>query len=587
MASPSPSMERRSAIVFEVHPPILRVSLNYRIVAVWHRVAGDEDTTGGVRVADEAKMSDGADHRVGSVEGERSAGMESDENDFQEDDTERDHHAEADVDNGDAVELEDSLDSIGGMSENYAEDEFYAVDSGESIGWIDFLNLSAEDVLRFNFADVDIAFEFYQQYAKHHGFGVRRSRSEKRGEVRIRQEFVCHRQGFRSPKFYSMPNRQKRPRAKTRCGCSARMLLRMDDESGHWHVAFFSDAHNHHVLELRFSSMLPGHQRMSEANIEQMNDMHKGGIGLSRIHGFMASLAGGYHNVQYTTRDMHNVFGDVVAFDATYKKNVYLSLLVVFSGVNHHNQTVVFAAALVADEKEETYVWLLQQLQTSMKGKAPVSIITDGDRQIKSAIEQVFPEVHHRLCAWHLLRNATSNIGKPKFTKMFRDCMLGDYEVRTFQRKWFEMVEKFGVADKRWVQDMYERRHSWATAHILGKFFAGFRTTSRCEGLHAMISRYVKSRYSYTEFLRHFHRCLMFVHAKEVEADFECAKGDPVMTTNLKQLERSAADNYTRVIFYLFVPILDRTCAMRVVDSEDNGSYFIHTVSRYGTPGKE
>ncbi|RYR77175.1 hypothetical protein Ahy_A01g001636 [Arachis hypogaea] len=215
-----------------------------------------------------------------------------------------------------------------------------------------------------------------------------------------------------------------------------------------------------------------------------------------------------------------------------------------------------------------------------MKGKAPVSIITDGDRKMKSAIEQVFPEAHHRLCAWHLFRNATSNIGKPKFTRMFRDCMLGDYEVRTFQKKWFEMVEKFGVADKRWVQDMYERRHSWATAHIRGKFFAGFRTTSRCEGLHAVISRY-------TEFLRHFHRCLMFVRAKEVEADFECAKGDPVMTTNLKQLERSAADNYTRAIFYLFVPILDRACAMRVVDSEDNGSYFIHTVSRYDTPGKE
>ncbi|XP_072073468.1 protein FAR1-RELATED SEQUENCE 5-like [Arachis hypogaea] len=617
MASLSPSMERRSEIVFEVRPTILRVSLNYRVVAVWHRVAGDEDTTGGE-----------ANHGVGSVEGEgfaglesyeydlqedetendhpvegeRSAGMESDENDFQEDDTEHDRHAEADVDNGDAVELEDGLDGAGGMSENYAEEEFYAVDSAESIGWIDFLNLSAEDVLRFNFADVDIAFEFYQQYAKHHGFGVRRSRSEKRGELRIRQEFVCHRQGFRSPKFYSMPNRQKRPRAETRCGCPARMLLRMDDESGRWHVAFFSDAHNHHVLELRFSSMLPGHRRMSEADIQQMNDMRKGGIGVSRIHGFMASLAGGYHNVPYTTRDMHNVNAkqrreggldaeSCLRYLRECKANdpalYYKEVVDVFSGVNHHNQTVVFAAALVADEKEETYVWLLQQLQTSMKGKAPVSIITDGDRQMKSAIEQVFSEAHHRLCAWHLLRNATSNIGKPKFTRMFRDCMLGDYEVGTFQRKWFEMVEKFGVADKRWVQDMYERRHSWATAHIRGKFFAGFRTTSRCEGLHAVISRYVKSRYSYTEFLRHFHRCLMFVRAKEVEADFECAKGDPVMTTNLKQLERSAADNYTRAIFYLFVPILDRACVMRVVDSEDNGSYFIHTVSRYGTPGKE
>ncbi|XP_016168401.1 uncharacterized protein LOC107610939 [Arachis ipaensis] len=146
-------------------------------------------------------MSDRTDHGVGSFEGEGSAGMESEEYDFQED--EHDHHAEADVDNG--------------MRLNW-KTVWTAPEELESIGWIDFLNLSEEDVLQFNFADVDIAFEFYQQYAKHHGFGARRSRSEKCGEVRIRQEFVCHRQGFRSPKFYSMPNWQKRPRAETRCG---------------------------------------------------------------------------------------------------------------------------------------------------------------------------------------------------------------------------------------------------------------------------------------------------------------------------------------------------------------------------------
>ncbi|RYR66589.1 hypothetical protein Ahy_A03g012609 [Arachis hypogaea] len=292
-----------SAILFEGHPPILHVSLNCRIVAIWHRIAVDEDTTRGVRVAEEAQMLDGADYGVGSFEGEGSARMESDEYDFQEYETEHDHHTETNVDNGDAVELEDNLDGVGGMSDNYSDDDSYAVDSDESIGWIDFLNLSEEDVLRFNFAYVNIAFEFYQQYAKHHGFGARRFRSEKRGEVRIRQEFVCH----RPLKFYSMPNRQKRSRAETRCGCLARMLLCMDDESGHWHVAYFSDVHNHHVLELRFSSMLPGHRRMSEADIEQMNDMRKGGIGISQIHDFMASLADMYHNVPYTTRDMHNV----------------------------------------------------------------------------------------------------------------------------------------------------------------------------------------------------------------------------------------------------------------------------------------
>ncbi|KAL4344123.1 hypothetical protein AHAS_Ahas11G0146900 [Arachis hypogaea] len=141
-------------------------------------------------------MCDGVDHGDGLFEGEGFARMESEEYDLQEDETEHDHHAEADVDNGDAVELEDNLDGVGGMSNNYADGDLYAVGSAESIGSIDFLNLSEEEVLRFNFTDVNIAFEFYQQYAKHHTFSVRRSRSEKRGKVRIRQEFVCHRQGY-------------------------------------------------------------------------------------------------------------------------------------------------------------------------------------------------------------------------------------------------------------------------------------------------------------------------------------------------------------------------------------------------------
>ena len=154
-----------------------------------------------------------------------------------------------------------------------------------------------------------------------------------------------------------------------------------------------------------------------------------------------------------------------------------------------------------------------------MKGKAPVSVITDGDSSVKNAIAKVFPNAHHRLCACHLIGNATSNVGKPKFTFMLKKCMLGDYEIGVFHRKWVEMVEEFGVQDKQWIIDLYERRHMWATAHIRGKFFAGFRTTSRCEGLHAIIARYVKSRYNLCEFLEHFKRCVDHIRHKEFEVD--------------------------------------------------------------------
>ncbi|KAL4350306.1 hypothetical protein AHAS_Ahas10G0128800 [Arachis hypogaea] len=103
-------------------------------------------------------------------------------------------------------------------------------------------------------------------------------------------------------------------------------------------------------------------------------------------------------------------FGDVMAFDATYKKNRYKFPLVVFSGVNHHLQTIVFGSAIVADEGEGTYIWLLQRFMEVMNGKRPNAVITDGAKALRLAIEKVFPDAHHRLYGCYLLRNSTANV---------------------------------------------------------------------------------------------------------------------------------------------------------------------------------
>lgn len=143
-------------------------------------------------------------------------------------------------------------------------------------------------------------------------------------------------------------------------------------------------------------------------------------------------------------------------------------------------------------------MWLLQQFKEAMKGKEPPSIITDGDIAMRNAIKTVFLGAHHRLCVWHLTRNATNNIEILELTAAFANCMLGDYEVSEFERKWKDMVKKFGVVEHRWILEMYEKRKMWATAHVRGNFFAGFRTTSHCERFHLQTGKYVHSRLNLT-----------------------------------------------------------------------------------------
>ncbi|XP_016192552.1 protein FAR1-RELATED SEQUENCE 5-like [Arachis ipaensis] len=292
---------------------------------------------------------------------------------------------------------------------------------------------------------------------------------------------------------------------------------------GRWHIFYFSDEDNHDLLDTQFSAMFPAHRKISEAYIMQMMNMLKSGISTSQIFGLLASQEGGYEFVGYGPRDIYNeiarqrrqipgeavrvlkkledmrlkdpqlyfkachdsrgllrnlfwsdgislldyqLFGDVIAFDAMYKKNRYSCPLVIVSRVNHHNQTIVFAATLIVDETTDTYIWLLRQIMFAMKGKTPTSIITYGAMVIRNAVRDVFSEVRHRLCAWHLIRNATSNVGNPSFLSKFRKIMLGDYEIPVFKRKWVQLIEEFGLKDKSWVNNMYEEKHTWATAYI-------------------------------------------------------------------------------------------------------------------------
>ncbi|RYQ85212.1 hypothetical protein Ahy_B10g104715 [Arachis hypogaea] len=75
------------------------------------------------------------------------------------------------------------------------------------------------------------------------------------------------RQGFRMEKYYTVEKRKKEPRLETRTGCEARMDVKFVPESGRWHIFYFSDEHNHDLLDTQFSAMLPAHRKMSEANI--------------------------------------------------------------------------------------------------------------------------------------------------------------------------------------------------------------------------------------------------------------------------------------------------------------------------------
>lgn len=74
-----------------------------------------------------------------------------------------------------------------------------------------------------------------------------------------------------------------------------------------------------------------------------------------------------------------DLFGDVVCFDATFRKNQYKMSFIIFIGVNNHHFTMVFGCALITDQTEDSFVWLLEQFLECMNGQSLVLGITDQD----------------------------------------------------------------------------------------------------------------------------------------------------------------------------------------------------------------
>ncbi|KAE8676054.1 hypothetical protein F3Y22_tig00111634pilonHSYRG00051 [Hibiscus syriacus] len=204
---------------------------------------------------------------------------------------------------------------------------------------------------------------------------------------------------------------------------------------------------------------------VSKADIDEATTLKEVSVGTSQVINYLTQQAGGYHNVGFTHKDLcnalqrgktkeivdgdvnaliayfyyknhddpgffmiysvdesetlHNLiwsdstsrsdytyFGDVIAFDTTYKDNLYGRPIMPIVGVNHHHNTIVFATAIIAYETSQSFEWVLQNILEAMINKSPISVVTDGDRAMQKAIKSVIPYAKHKLCSWHISRNA-------------------------------------------------------------------------------------------------------------------------------------------------------------------------------------
>ena len=120
--------------------------------------------------------------------------------------------------------------------------------------------------MRFDFEEH--AYEFYNAYAGHVGFSVRKdyvNRSKVDGTVASRP-FTCFREGFRHKDKQDM--NVKRPQKDTRIGCLAQLVISRRPD-GRYNVSNFEEKHHHELVAACRVHMLRSQKRLATTQVEK------------------------------------------------------------------------------------------------------------------------------------------------------------------------------------------------------------------------------------------------------------------------------------------------------------------------------
>ncbi|XP_026434297.1 protein FAR1-RELATED SEQUENCE 5-like [Papaver somniferum] len=467
-----------------------------------------------------------------------------------------------------------------------------------------------ENIMGRTFKSDDDAYEFYNAYARTVGFSVRKQSASKRKADKevMGRIFCCSREGEREKHPRVTPTK---PRALTRTGCMARMQIRINDDETYSIVSFVTE-HNHELSSQDKVHLLRSQRKIQPAQATLINNMVSAGFGATRIFSYMSEEAGGPQNLNFIQEDCNNlvqakhidylkegdakvllayfkrkqkenksffytiqvgdddrimnyfwcdaksrldysIFGDVVCFDTTFKTNGYDMPFAPIVGVNNHGQTILFGCALLKNETTDSFVWLFETFLDAMEGKEMKTIFTDQASQMATAIKQVFPNDHHRLCLWHIFQNAAKHLSNifgthKSFASDFIKCIY-DYETEDeFLLGWEKLLETYDLKYNKWLNNLFKLREKWSQVYGREHFCAGMTSTQRSESINNYFKKYFKKKQTLSEFVVQSNKAVDARREKARKADHKSVSTQPDLTS-IWEVEKKAVEIYTRKIF--------------------------------------
>ncbi|XVF12447.1 hypothetical protein REPUB_Repub08aG0119200 [Reevesia pubescens] len=504
---------------------------------------------------------------------------------------------------------------------------------------------NADGVLKvgFEFESDDHAYRFYNKYARLLGFSVRKdwvNRSKIHGQV-VSRKFTCSKEGYRRKDQRDV--NVKKHRKETRTGCLAHMIITRQP-NGKYRVSHFDANHNHDNInpnngqtlqlqkELCFAqasetdqpknleTQNPALDLMSRKLLvresldclavdydnhlrsERVRDMKEGEAGRllhyfqrqhfensSFFYAIQLDINDKVSNIFWADDNMvvdYGYFGDVVLLDTSCRTNKDFKPFVQFIGVNHHNQVVIFAAALLYDDTVESLKWLFHTFLEVMCGKNPKVILTDQDAIVVEAISSILPEASHHICVWQMHQNALKHLSyilkdAEAFANDFRSCIYGHKDEDDFIHAWEAMLKNYNLKQNEWLRWMYREREKWAVVYGMNTFFIDMKRSHLGESLSKKLRSYLNSDWDVVQFVKHFETVVDEQRFKEIEATDEMSHCKPKLMGNVILLKH-ASEIYTPKAFEVFQGEYEKCLNVVANQCSQNGYLSEYKVKTFG-----
>lgn len=159
------------------------------------------------------------------------------------------------------------------------------------------------------FLNLEQAVECYRLYAGAAGFDMRHStRHSRRGTV-VTKHILCNKEGFRA----ASRSTGQRKRLTSRVGCVAKVVFKFIGGAGYV-VSQFEERHTHNLLHDSSRQFLKSNRKLDYGHQKFILSCSRASLGASSAHRVFKELVGDYANVGGLASDFKNFKRDMMAY---------------------------------------------------------------------------------------------------------------------------------------------------------------------------------------------------------------------------------------------------------------------------------